>query len=99
MLHDTKQTISASVREGLDSAEPRDRAVHLLALKLAMVLDSTNDPDILRDLSPRLLAVLDHCYATPKSRATPSKVPPVEVKSEPESALARLRAVHTSGSN
>lgn len=94
-LRDVNSGMDGAIRALVAQAEPRDRAVHLLALRLATAIELTDDPTVLRDLAPRLLSALDAIHATPKSRVAPK---PTEVRGEPApSALAQLRATH--GSN
>lgn len=87
--------IDGAIRALVAEAEPRDRAAYLLALRLAIAIEQTDDPTVLRDLAPRLLSALDAIHATPKSRVAPKATQ--EVKSDVESPLARLRATHNGG--
>ena len=49
--------------------DPRDEAARLLALKLAAAIDRSLDPEsALKDLGPKLLAVLVELQCTPKAR-------------------------------
>lgn len=93
-MRDVNSGIDGAVRALVGQAEPRDRAAHLLALRLANAIEETDDPTVLRDLAPRLLSALDAIHATPKSRMAPKTTEAV-AQSEPD-ALARLRSSHRS---
>lgn len=93
-MRDVNSSLDGAIRGLLTDCEPRDRAAHLLALRLATAIES--DPDQLRDLAPKLLQVLDAIHATPKSRVAPKQTQET-VSEQPQSALARLRATHVNG--
>lgn len=91
-MRDVNAGMDGAIRALVQDAEPRDRAAHLLALRLATAIELTDDPTVLRDLAPRLLSALDAIHATPKSRAAPKTTEAV-AHNEPD-ALARLRSSH-----
>lgn len=92
-MRDINAGLDGAVRALLSGAEVRDRAAHILALKLAQAIEESDDPMVLRDLAPKLLQVLDAIHATPKSRTAP-KTTQETTREQPQSQLARLRAAH-----
>lgn len=94
-MRDVNSGIDGAVRALVAQAEPRDRAAHLLALRLALAIEESDDPTVLRDLAPRLLSALDAIHATPKSRVAPKQTQ--ETTNGPASALSQLRAAHAQG--
>lgn len=95
-MRDINAGLDGAVRSLLGGAEPRDRAAHILALKLAQAIEENDDPAVLEKLAPRLLSALDAIHATPKSRVAPKQTQE-STSEQPQSALARLRATHTTG--
>lgn len=90
-MRDVNSGLDGAIRDLIAAAEPRDRAVHLLALRLATAIEE--EPESLKDLAPKLLQVLDAIHATPKSRVAPKPVSEAKVE-QPTSSLSRLRAAH-----
>jgi hypothetical protein len=88
-LHNVNSSIAGAVRELLDECEPRYRAAHLLALRLAENYERTGRSQD----AAALISLLDSLLATPKSQrvAAPKAS---EAPSAGSSVLAQLRAAH-----